>query len=139
MDNKTYLAEYYIANKKQILLRASENAKKTRKENPQRYRKVKQKSAWKCKGIKNVNDEMYNEWLTTENCNICNCILIDSKRANPQRRCLDHCHISGYKRFICCNECNKQIGVRDRLHQVVLLQLNRYFNSNCNLKLYIES
>ena len=101
-----------------------------RKKNPELVRRTKQKSAWKCKGVRNVNDEMYYEWLNTEKCNICNIILTDEARTTATRRCLEHDHISKYKRFICCASCNNKVMDSDILHSILMLELHRYFNLN---------
>ena len=122
--------EYYLKHRDKILERAAKSQRERRQNNPERYRRVKQKSAWKCKGVRNVNDEMYDEWLNTEKCNICNIILTDDIRTTATRRCLEHDHISRYKRFICCSSCNNKLMGRDILNGILLLELHRYFNIN---------
>lgn len=82
---------------------------------------------WIRNGIKFTDDKhtIHNYWLNTENCELCN-YKFDEK----DKKCLDHDHLSGYNRFVCCHSCNMKLSTRDRIHNYVLLELHRYFNIN---------
>ena len=48
-------------------------------------------------------DGLYNTYLTTSNCQMCD-IVMEGKGKN--KKCLDHCHQTGAFRKILCNNCN---------------------------------
>jgi hypothetical protein len=69
---------------------------------------------WKRQGIKLREgedwDSVYIEYIITERCEDCNCILNDSKINVKGRRCLDHDHDTGFIRGIVCLGCNSRRG-----------------------------
>jgi len=81
------------------------------------------KSEWTRKGkIKFYNfDETYDKYINARNCEICN-IGFDNKT----KKIMDHDHLSGYNRFICCNKCNVRIGIVDRNRLKYLLEIHRH-------------
>lgn len=71
---------YYIRHKKSILIKL-----------------------WKKRGIlSNDWDSLYQNYITTNNCNKCN-ILFDK---GTYKRCLDHDHNTKLFRMVLCNRCN---------------------------------
>lgn len=67
-------------------------------------------SNWRRRGIICDDwDKLYEKYLNTENCELCNIELIESKYSTPDRRCLDHCHQTGSVRNIVCQGCNTKI------------------------------
>ena len=82
---------------------------------------------WKRKGIKIPNDEeTYVNYMSLENCELCDKVLTTGNKAK-NRKCLDHDHLSGYVRYICCNECNAYKKKTDNLRMMICLELHRYF------------
>jgi len=84
---------------------------------------------WKNKTnlILDDKDNLFFHYYNTNICEIC-----DKELGNHQqgikKKCLDHCHHSGYFRFVCCNKCNSRLGKVDRIKDKVHLELYRYFN-----------
>ena len=54
---------------------------------------------WKCRGL--LHDELYEHYLNTQSCNVCNYVFDDLNW-----RCMDHDHQTGLFRQILCNRCN---------------------------------
>ena len=123
MDRKEYNKQYYQKNKEKILQQKKEYDKKNkekRKEYMKEYNKEYKKSDnglksnricnWRQYGVlDNFNDNyetLYKIYLSTKFCDICNCELNTNTKT---RKCLDHCHKSGYFRNIVCNSCNVKI------------------------------
>ena len=115
MDKK----EYYKNNKEKILQQKKEYYEK----NKQKIREYQREYCKTDKGLKNsrinnwkkigvidnFNDDfeiLYKIYLSTKFCDICNCELNTNTKT---RKCLDHCHKSGYFRNIVCNSCNVKI------------------------------
>ena len=84
---------------------------------------------WKRQGIKIYNkEELYVKYKALENCELCDCELCDGyKRHN--RKTLDHDHLSGYPRFICCNTCNNANQKIDNQRIKLNLELHRFFKN----------
>jgi len=83
---------------------------------------------WKRHGILIYDeDTLYRRYIQTDKCELCN-VTLESGAKSKVRKCLDHDHLSGYPRFVCCNKCNRLLGVID-LHRLKLhLELHRYFH-----------
>ena len=58
---------------------------------------------WKMRGVIGDYDALYEKWLNTSNCEICNYIFNDTSN-----KCLDHDHDTGEFRYILCRNCNTQ-------------------------------
>ena len=56
---------------------------------------------WKFRGVKNVNDEMYNYFINCEACEVCG-----NGFTETNVKCLDHCHQTGEFRAVLCKGCN---------------------------------
>tara|TARA_R110000737_G_scaffold244136_1_gene255096 strand:+ start:228 stop:695 length:468 start_codon:yes stop_codon:yes gene_type:complete len=98
-NNKEHIAEkyreYYENNK--------EHLNKTSKEYSQTPagKKAWTMDNWRRKGVKNVNEEMYNHYIAATHCECC------SKEFSSSRdRHLDHDHITGEFRWVICCRCN---------------------------------
>ena len=68
-------------------------------------------SKWKSRGILSDNfDELYEKYINTEYCELCNVNLTEDKRTTKTTRCLDHDHQTGLLRNIVCHCCNVKRG-----------------------------
>ena len=82
---------------------------------------------WKRKGIKLYDeDEIYKRYINADLCELCN-IKMDHGNKSGVRRCLDHDHLSGHIRFVCCNKCNAYLRRIDTNKLKLNLELHRYF------------
>jgi len=83
---------------------------------------------WTRRGMK-IYDEniIYQRYINTENCELCN-IMMTSGRKAKNRKCLEHDHLSGYVRFVCCNTCNNYLQIVDTRRMKLHLELHRYFH-----------
>ena len=89
----------YIANKEKIKER-SRLYKKLWRKTPQ-GKKQNTMNTWRSYGVNNVNDTMYDRYINTHCCDICN-----KEFKNSLDRCLDHDHDTGDFRQILCQSCN---------------------------------
>jgi hypothetical protein len=78
--------------------------------------------SWKSRGII-IQEGMLEKYENTTQCELCN-IEFDKKNFKT----LDHCHLSGYNRFVCCNRCNLNLVSRDKNLCFLLLEIHRFFN-----------
>ena len=61
---------------------------------------------WRESGlIVNDIDALYEKYLNTTNCELCNVTLCTGSKAS-NRKCMDHCHITGNFRNVVCNTWN---------------------------------
>ena len=66
---------------------------------------------WKRHGVIHHNfDELYEKFIQTELCELCNVKLTEDKTTTKTTRCLDHCHSTGEFRNVLCNSCNVKRG-----------------------------
>ena len=134
---KAYKRQYYLDNKEKIKEKKKQYDKKYKEENKEKtreynltywelpeYKKLISIKNWKRQGIKSDNyDKLYDYYLSVETCDLCD-INIQGK----QKKCLDHCHRTGYMRNVVCQKCNLQKPKYERLYTEVLLDLHRYFS-----------
>ena len=123
MDLKEYKKEYYQKNKEQILLQKKEHylknrekillQKKEHNKTPQR-KKSRRISEWKRSGIIFFDyDLLYEIFINTEYCDLCNVKLTTGLKPTKTTRCLDHDHsINDCEnvRDILCHSCNVKRG-----------------------------
>ena len=112
--NKDKIIEYntlrYIANKDKVKeydrLKYIANKDK-RKEKQKAYRQTPQgkknhsMNDWRSRGVNNVDDKLYNKYINTHCCDVCN-----NEFKNSLDRHLDHNHDTGDFRQILCRACN---------------------------------
>ena len=56
---------------------------------------------WKKSGLKGDYDEIYDRYIASTHCELCN-----QPYKNSADKCMDHCHITHQFRNICCQSCN---------------------------------
>ena len=68
--------------------------------------------AWRKKKVKGDLNEIYNDYINTNQCYICNSNLINDNNKYSLRN-MDHNHTTGYYRFTICRGCNIKLGKID--------------------------
>jgi len=118
--NKERTKEYYEKNKEKINQRHKEyreNNKEKIKEHQKEYdqspagKKSSRIGNWKFNGV--IHDdfnELYEKYINTEFCELCNCKLTVDRQNTKTTRCLDHDHTTGEFRNIVCHSCNVKRG-----------------------------
>ena len=113
-NHKEYMKQYNQRKKKEL-----QEYWKTPK-----GRKTKRISEWKRSyKLKGNLDKIYDIFINTKNCDICKRELTDDKYATSTRRSLDHSHITGYYRFICCHSCNTKIRFQETRFKKVIQEI----------------
>ena len=56
---------------------------------------------WKFNGLIGDYDAIYDRYIASTHCELCK-----QPYKNSKDKCMDHCHITGEFRNICCNSCN---------------------------------
>ena len=112
---KTYEKKRYENNKEKL----KENAKKYREKNKEKVKEYRQTPSgkksrrickWKsCGVIYDDWDKLYEKYINTTNCELCEVELTEDKRITKTTRCLDHDHYTGLFRNIVCWNCNLNI------------------------------
>jgi len=138
-EKRQYKREYYRKNKEKVKKEhqayRERNKDKIKEASKKYYEKNKEKRAEKNKeqkkeyyktpnGIKNRRigvwkvrgvicddwDVLYERYLNTELCELCNVELTEDKKNTTTTRCLDHDHTTGEVRNIVCHSCNIKRG-----------------------------
>jgi len=84
---------------------------------------------WRRLGII-VNDEIYERYVNTKHCELCNkefCNVGGKTKHNTG--CLDHDHLTGHVRCICCVGCNNFLRGLDTRRYKLNLEIHRYFKN----------
>tara|TARA_R110000850_G_scaffold112810_2_gene227026 strand:- start:197 stop:688 length:492 start_codon:yes stop_codon:yes gene_type:complete len=110
-EQKEYKRQYYLKNRERLLqkqkdyrLNNKESIKSyTQSDNGQKSTKL---SCWKKRGLKGDFEEIYQLYITTTHCDLCNKELTMDKKITPTRKCMDHCHQTLEFRNIVCVSCN---------------------------------
>ena len=97
--NKEHCTEYKKQYRKDNLTHCKEYSKQYH-QTPE-GRKARIMSHWRQAGVKNVTDEMYNNYIATTHCECCLKAFSSSRD-----RCLDHDHETGEFRWVICHACN---------------------------------
>tara|TARA_R110001599_G_C11853498_1_gene620921 strand:- start:35 stop:496 length:462 start_codon:yes stop_codon:yes gene_type:complete len=96
---------------------------------PEETKKTTTKAQWKIHGVKFTEDEfnlIYDRWLNSTNCELCNHDYSSSKK------CMDHSHETGKFRCICCNQCNLNMPDRKKSSRNKSGHKNICFNKQRN-------
>ena len=107
---------YYLKNREKKLEYAKEYREKNKEKLNERKKEYNQTptgkkscriSQWKKRGVMCDDwDALYQKYLTTHLCELCDCPLTEDTIATSTTRCLDHCHDSGLFRNVLCWNCN---------------------------------
>ena len=118
-NNKDKSEAYYQENKEHItkvhLIYREKNEEKTkiyRKEYQKTPSCKKSKRIWKWKSRGVICDdfnELYEKYINTKNCELCEVVLTEDKTTTTTTKCLDHDHESNLFRNIVCWNCNLHI------------------------------
>ena len=119
---------------------------------PEKRKKVTKICHWKKRGLKGDYDVIYEKWINSTYCELCKQSYTDTNN-----KCMDHCHISGEFRNICCNFCNTNmldnaiqsnniVGIKNidkyrngwRYQKKYKKQPFYYTNKNKNLVLWVK-
>tara|TARA_R110001592_G_scaffold311583_1_gene586496 strand:+ start:1108 stop:1599 length:492 start_codon:yes stop_codon:yes gene_type:complete len=92
-----------------------EHLKNIRKKYRIKNHKNKTISQWTKRGV--ISDDfelLYEKYISTTNCEECDCEFGEFHCPLANWKCLDHCHETGEFRNILCNRCNLNRGFFDR-------------------------
>ena len=68
-------------------------------------------SGWKLQGLIGDYDEIYERYMNTTNCDLCNVLLTKERKSGNQKH-MDHCHRTNLFRNIVCMRCNSSDTTR---------------------------
>ncbi len=114
-----YHKKYYKVNKEKLKIDAKKYQENNREKIIELKKKYREKyhmkhtiHKWKKRGLI-VDDEceyegIYYLVMSTENCELCNCILTDNKPKTSTSRVMDHDHFTGKFRAVLCRSCNSR-------------------------------
>ena len=87
--------------------------KKYRENNLEIYHKGHTIYKWKSRGLIVDDDDEYESIyylvMSTDECELCGCILTNGKPITATSRCMDHCHLTGKFRNVLCYSCNAKL------------------------------
>jgi len=62
-------------------------------------------NGWKSRGLKDDLEEVWKIYSETTECMICD-VKLTTGRWQKTRKCMNHCHETGYYLNVICHECN---------------------------------
>lgn len=82
--------------------------KEWKQKNKDKTKQYNIKSNWRAWGLKNV-DEVYEKYLSTTNCQLCDVELTYDDLSTKTRKVMDHSHVTHEFRYILCQSCNSKL------------------------------
>lgn len=105
--------------------RYNETRRTVYKELGDKYKKSRL-NTWKKSGII-INKNTYDDFLNTTHCNLCNIVFCDvGGKTKTNKKCLDHDHLTGHVRCICCYKCNNYLKKYDYQRLKLMSEIHRY-------------
>ena len=87
-------------------------------------------ATWRKSGII-VDDNTYEKFINTKNCELCNKTFGEiGGKTSHDRACLDHDHLTGHVRCVCCFTCNNYLKRYDNNRLKLMLDIHRYHRQN---------
>ena len=125
--NQEYARKYYQEHKEEDNERSREYGK------TDKGKKCKRIYIWRARGMLLLEgmtwDDIHDYYINTWKCEDCDCDLVAGCKTSA-KRCLDHCHHTGYIRGVVCHSCNMK---RPNASAVRLQELNdalEYYEAN---------
>tara|TARA_R100000654_G_scaffold71814_1_gene103112 strand:- start:1514 stop:1876 length:363 start_codon:yes stop_codon:yes gene_type:complete len=115
-QNRMYQKRWYEKNKDKKKAYREKNKERILKYTKQYNqspsgKKANRISKWKQQGVIHENfNELYEKFINTEQCELCECQLTTGRYTSSTTRVLDHCHETGQFRNILCHACNVRRG-----------------------------
>lgn len=90
-------------------------------------KKIQRICKWRSYGLKYDGsfDDLHDRYEATQYCELCNHHFTGDNKNNYDRKVVEHDHLSGYVRWICCQRCNLKVGNVDNRRKDVLLGIHR--------------
>ena len=105
-DDKDWKSKWYQENKQ----KHDDKTRLWRINNREKYQKNSRIYKWKQRGLLLRDDEtydiIYEKFINTTHCELCNVELSKEKKRSKTTKCMDHCHETGFIRNILCHSCN---------------------------------
>tara|TARA_R110002096_G_scaffold145889_1_gene304005 strand:- start:116 stop:487 length:372 start_codon:yes stop_codon:yes gene_type:complete len=114
----------YEKHKEQARINSKITHKKKQASCP-KYIKRRHLRNWNEKMILWDEEEIYERYLKSTNCEICHIEYTGYRTSHTKN--LDHDYLSKYPRFVCCHKCNHHLQKVDNMRYKVMLELHRYF------------
>ena len=116
--NKEYARKYYLEHKEE------DNERSRKYGATEKGKKCKRIYLWRSRGMLLLEgmtwEDIHDYYINTWECEDCGCELVSGFRQS-NKRCLDHCHHTGYIRGVVCHKCNMR---RPNASAVRLQELN---------------
>ncbi len=127
-----YQKQYYNENKEHLKQQAKDysekNKEKIKEYNRTNYRKKHSRfHHWKVTNVKywETYEKLHDRYINTTHCELCNKEFPEKYENNYNRKVVEHDHLSGYVRSICCQACNMKLAKVDNKRKDVLLEIHR--------------
>ncbi len=89
-----------------------------------KYNKIKN---WKNQGLIGDYEDIYNKFINTTNCDLCNIELCEGLKGS-NKKCMDHDHNTGLFRNIVCTKCNSNRSDKKKRNDNISGYKNVFYN-----------
>ena len=102
-----------------------------------RYHRM--KSDWRRAGLKDDANDVMEIFRSTNQCQICDIPLTESKKVVYNKKVMNHCHSTGYFNNILCWSCNIHEHLKsDKFNEIINKNLSRYDSEGCGSDLPVS-